>query len=640
MKIKSLILENFRGYQSNTTVQFNDFTAFIGKNDAGKSTILDAIDIFFENSKPDSGDASVNGDSRQVKIGLVFKDHPAEITLDAGATTSFEDEYLLNNENDLEIHKVYNLDVKNPGQPEIYAIAVHPKDDSVADLLQKTNPQLKGLVNNLNLENECNLSENPSMRRVLYSHCQNVKAEETRVPLNKNDGKQIWQAVRALLPVFVLFKSDRSSSDQDPEAQDPMKVAVVKALLELENELQQITEDVRTRVEDTANRTLSELKSNYPNIANALTPKFRPPAWQNVFKIDLESDEGVPLNKRGSGVRRLILMSFLQAEAKRKSNTSNNEIAVPVIYAIEEPETSQHPNSQRSIVSALKLLADSGDQVIITTHVPGLAGLVPTESLRYVNRANQRSTPSVQYGSTEVFRSIAETLGVHPDIIENQNVKVAVLVEGPTDIEALLSIIGVFLKSGELENFDESKIFWVMGGGTTLKHWVCRDYIRRLNLPRVIMFDSDSDSRDSPDSKKVESLTKELGAFQNDQNLKWFKTRKREIENYIDLDELNKLADDKLHFPENFDPDFSDMEELIYDVLNDAISNRDLKFNAVDSDNQEIKFRKNNIKKILSTYVMRQMSAGALKKRSAYLEGNNTHYEVLDWLTAIGSFLR
>ena len=101
MKIKSLILENFRGYQSNTTVQFNDFTAFIGKNDAGKSTILDAIDIFFENSKPDSGDASVNGDPRQVKIGLVFKDHPAEITLDAGAKTSFEDEYLLNAENDL-----------------------------------------------------------------------------------------------------------------------------------------------------------------------------------------------------------------------------------------------------------------------------------------------------------------------------------------------------------------------------------------------------------------------------------------------------------------------------------------------------------------------------------------------------------
>ena len=538
----------------------------------------------------------------------------------------------------LEIHKVYNLDIKIPKQPEIFAIAVHPKDDSVADLLQKNNLQLKSLVKKLSLESECNLSENPSMRRVLYSHCQNVKVEETKVPLNINDGKEIWKAVRKLLPVFVLFKSDRSSSDQDPEAQDPMKVAVGKALLELENELQQITEDVRTRVEDTANRTLSELKSNYPKIANALTPKFRPPAWQNVFKIDLESDDGVPLNKRGSGVRRLILMSFLQAEAKRKSNTSNNEIAVPVIYAIEEPETSQHPNSQRNIVSALKLLADSGDQVIITTHVPGLAGLVPTESLRYVNRANH-STPSIQHGSTEVFRTIAETLGIHPDVIEDQNVQVAVLVEGPTDVDALLSIIEVFQKSGEFKFIDETKIFWVIGGGDTLKHWVSRDYVRKLKLPRVILFDSDSESRNSPDSNKVKSLTKELDAFQNDQNLKWFKTRKREIENYIDIDELNKLADEKLHFPENFDPDFSDMNEHIYDVVNDAISNRDLKFKAFDRNNQVIKLRKRNIKKILTTYVMRKMSAEAHKKRSAYLEGNDTHYEVLDWLNAINSYL-
>ena len=47
MQIKSVILENFRGYRDRRTINISDFTAFIGKNDVGKSTVLEALDIFF-----------------------------------------------------------------------------------------------------------------------------------------------------------------------------------------------------------------------------------------------------------------------------------------------------------------------------------------------------------------------------------------------------------------------------------------------------------------------------------------------------------------------------------------------------------------------------------------------------------------
>lgn len=46
MKIKSIIIENFRGYKDRQIIDLNDFTAFVGRNDAGKSTILEALDIF------------------------------------------------------------------------------------------------------------------------------------------------------------------------------------------------------------------------------------------------------------------------------------------------------------------------------------------------------------------------------------------------------------------------------------------------------------------------------------------------------------------------------------------------------------------------------------------------------------------
>ena len=51
MKIKSITLKNFRSYSGETTVSFEDLTAFVGRNDIGKSTILEALDIFFYDGK-------------------------------------------------------------------------------------------------------------------------------------------------------------------------------------------------------------------------------------------------------------------------------------------------------------------------------------------------------------------------------------------------------------------------------------------------------------------------------------------------------------------------------------------------------------------------------------------------------------
>ena len=47
MILKGLKLENFRSYQ-NFTIDFDEnLNVIIGRNDIGKSTILEALDIFF-----------------------------------------------------------------------------------------------------------------------------------------------------------------------------------------------------------------------------------------------------------------------------------------------------------------------------------------------------------------------------------------------------------------------------------------------------------------------------------------------------------------------------------------------------------------------------------------------------------------
>lgn len=49
MKLKQLKLKNFRVYKEENYVEFENLTAFVGKNDVGKSTILEALEIFFNN---------------------------------------------------------------------------------------------------------------------------------------------------------------------------------------------------------------------------------------------------------------------------------------------------------------------------------------------------------------------------------------------------------------------------------------------------------------------------------------------------------------------------------------------------------------------------------------------------------------
>jgi predicted ATP-dependent endonuclease of OLD family len=51
MKLNSLIIKNFRGYRD-IKIPFNEnLNLIIGRNDVGKSTILDALEIFFNNDK-------------------------------------------------------------------------------------------------------------------------------------------------------------------------------------------------------------------------------------------------------------------------------------------------------------------------------------------------------------------------------------------------------------------------------------------------------------------------------------------------------------------------------------------------------------------------------------------------------------
>ena len=647
MRLKALTLQNFRRYRSRTVIDIDEVTAFIGRGDAGKSTILEALDIFFEGGviKIDPADACISGEAKDVRIGAIFTNLPEKLDLDRGAHTTLQDEYLTNGDGDLEIIKIYDCSVQRMRGFKVSVYALHPSADGVDGLLQMRNSALKKLVKTKGVEGNCQLSHNPSMRHALYEATDDLRLVEKEVLLNKEDAKNIWNSVKQNLPVYALFRSDRASSDQDPEVQNPMKLAIQSALARLASELEEISQKVEESAEQIAHRTLDQLRKSYPDIelASVLKPRFRKPNWATVFKLELESDDQVPLNKRGSGVRRLILLSFFQAEAARlrEKRQEENLNRVPVIYAVEEPETSQHPDNQERIIRAFREVAEGGDQVLLTTHVPGLAGLLPLDSLRFVDTAAENQHVRVRKGTPEVFEEIADALGVLPDASDKPGAKVAVAVEGPTDIDALVSFAKVLTASGELQSFDHSKVFWTIGGGETLKDWVERRYLDRIGIPQIYLFDSDRKSSAELPSKKKQDLKAEI---ERRQNCRAFISHKRTIENYVHRDAIERQSNCKIRLRPELNPDYDDVAtefKIAFEAAKNTHGNQ-LDFYPDGHDGQQLGMMsgKTNCKKIITAYIMRHMTADEIGERGKYTrEDGEESNEIMEWLEAIQASL-
>ena len=117
---------------------------------------------------------------------------------------------------------------------------------------------------------------------------------------------------------------------------------------------------------------------------NPHIPAVKDLKWADVFKnVSIISDDDIPINKHGSGVKRLILLNFFRSEVERQcaSNSNSN-----IIYAIEEPETSQHLKHQMLLIEALKKLSLQPQiQVIITTHSAQIVKQLSFENIRLIS---------------------------------------------------------------------------------------------------------------------------------------------------------------------------------------------------------------------------------------------------------------
>jgi len=566
MKLKKVILKNFRGYKEETKIDIDDLTAFIGKNDVGKSTILEALEIFFNNDskvKFEKLDACVHGAEKEVRIGCVFSGFSEPLVLDVKAATSLKEEYLLNKDQELEIHKCFDCSGQKIKE-KIIAVAFHPAVQDADDLLLLKNDDLKQRLEKLNIDKKgTKLNSNPSIRKAIWSSFSDLKLTEAEVLLDSDsdkkviegDSKKIWSKLSEEMPVFALFQADRHSKDDDDEVQDPMKVAISEAMKLVRKQMDEMKKIVQDSALEVANRTLDKLREMNPELAKKLVPDFKTePKWDTLFKLTLKDQDQIPINKRGSGVRRLIVINFFRAEAERRQK---DQKAPGVIYAIEEPETSQHPQNQKMLAEAFKELSEQINcQVLLTTHVPGFAGLLPVESLRLVSIENNKI--NIKSGDEHIYEGITSDLGVLPDL---NDIKVLVCVEGPNDVSFLWHISSVLHnQDASLPDLKtDSRIAVFPLGGSTLKEWVNRHYLKGLRKKEIHIYDNDR--------PEYIRCCQDVNA-RNDGSWATL-TGKKSMENYLHPSLINSVYNINIDFADNDDVP-SLVAQKVYELQNPA----------------------------------------------------------------------
>jgi hypothetical protein len=374
-----------------------------------------------------------------------------------------------------------------------------------------------------------------------------IELETRELTMKTND--DLWKRINGLLPGFVLFESDTRlgvgetgfqkefRSVVQTAAQNSQVIEARRAFIgaissSLQQEVEKIFEKLRTHTD-----ALERLTAK---------PEF---LWDKAFMLDIlgKDHQGVEksLDRRGSGLRRLLMVAFFEYLADRSSEAQGE-----YVFAVEEPENCLHPGLQRDLAASFQQIAGRGYQIIVTSHSPVFVGASPVDDLalvireRGMARASQRPQLSLSV--------VAEQLGVEPcDQITGYGA--CVFVEGEDDVRFWEAAARKLKEAGHAEaDFNDRRIGLVVCGGDNLKHWVNRRTMRRLNRRFGVVVDSDRrTSEDQVPQRKLnwkEKCEEDGGVFHI--------LRKREIENYIHPDAVRRarLSD------QAYD-DFTDMKE-------------------------------------------------------------------------------
>jgi len=510
MKIQSVRIANFRALKD-VTIPFDSVTTFIGPNGTGKSTVLRALDWYF-NGKPGSlteKDCSFGATNENIEVQVTFGDltdrdreqlgkyaPPGATTFTAWKRRSPDGVEVLSANS-----KSY------PPFNNIRAASSAADKRSAYIKLKQAEPSL-GLSTWISVDSA-------SQEMTAWEAGHPDQLSDAPEPLQTNFfGFNSGGKMSGLFD-YVLVTADLRASEESIDG----KSSIIGRILErsvdrtaADGEVAQIVEESRAKQQhvyevkfkpqlEAMTTKLNDVIASYsPGRAISVTPgEVQLKAPRTTFDVAVhDGTTETAVDRQGHGFQRTLLISALQLLAQSGAASSDGVICL----AIEEPELYQHPIQAQTFSKVLRALAEDPDkriQVTYATHSPHFLEARHFHQVRRLTRSpDQTPVVSVHYASVADVKvkldgvMSADAVERKLDGIVANQLAVALfahrafIVEGATEASVFYGI-GDRTSVGALE---ASGVSIVSAGGKTLVP-LAHAILTSVGIPAFALFDAD-----------------------------------------------------------------------------------------------------------------------------------------------------
>ncbi len=518
MRLEMLSLKNFRCFR-NELVRFSPYTAIVGPNNSGKSTVFKAIDLFFRTTQrthPFSL-SDFNDPKQELRIALTFSNVPekaqslenfghyyrhGKLEFFIRATTSPEGQIAAS------VHGT-RLGIKDFG--DFFTVRTAADKKTAYTKLREKFPDLPDLPLRSSvdvfaaalLEYE---GKNPTKQTMIDSEDLAFGAAGVASRLRR-------------FVDWVYIPAVKDASEEDEEAKNTAFGILVNRIIRARVKVDEKVAEIRRMAHGQVESLVEDYKEEVKKLEGVLDTEFRRitstdahihldwteinaenvtlqmPLVKSFFSDDTFRGE---ISQFGHGLQRNYLMTLVHLNAKLAVEDEPS-----IVLACEEPELYQHPPQARYLHIALEKISQH-DQVLITTHSPYFISARTFENVRLIRKSTKklstvtswtadqhRSLIAAAYGQEAIGREAAlatlETF-IQPELNEAFFCSKLVLVEGLEDKSIFMAALQ---ESGELDEFLRlgGHIVGVNGKGNLINMTVLA---RGFETPYFLAFDADA----------------------------------------------------------------------------------------------------------------------------------------------------
>lgn len=389
MKIEKLVLQNYKSFKDRTTIQFNEgLNMLVGNNEAGKSTILEAIHLCLSGILDGR---YLKHDFHQYLFNYEVVDEYLT-NIKADKTTKIPEllieVYFQSNDELAEFEGSFNSDANSKAQGIRFEIKL---DDTYSDLYQDL-IQLPDEQTSLPIE-YFHIDWQSFARKAVISRVIPIKSVLIDSSTSKiKNGSDIY--------LSKIIKDNLSKTEQIGLAQSYRKLK------------QNFNEDTNIVDLNSKITTGAEISEKQLSITVDLSSNN---SWESQLTTNFNN---VPFDQIGKGEQCIVKTNLALAHSHDKAKN---------LILIEEPENHLSHTKLNSLINQIKNKKE-GKQIIISTHSSFVANKLGLENLILIDNKRTKFFTDLPPDTYKYFQKLAgyETLRL---ILA----KKAVLVEGPSD---------------------------------------------------------------------------------------------------------------------------------------------------------------------------------------------------------------